>query len=575
MPLNSSPRATLARLAPLIAAAATLLAYAAVSSFQFVYDDEGQIVHDLFVQQWRFVPAYFTSHVWQWVFPHVAGNYYRPLFLLWLLLNFKAFGLHAAGWHLAALGLHLVVTWQVYRLAMRLLQNQAAAVMAALLFGLHPVHIEAVAWVSGATEPLVAIFILAALLSYIAYREDESRAGYAWTLLWFVLGLLTKETAVLVPPLLFAYDLIVRNRRGTLAGRARAALIAMAPMAAIFAVYLGARHHALGALSQRAMDVSAKQNLLTIPSLLVFYARLLLWPAGLSAFYDTPYVTDVKAALLPAVVCLAAGVVLFFVLWRSRSRVAVFATVLLILPLLPVMKLDIFLRGEIAHDRYLYLPSIGFVLLAGMLVRRLGELGLQRVAYAGCALLAVLYFAGTMTQSLYWADDLVLYARGTQIAPNNLIARTDLANELLKRGDRPGAMQQYRAVLQKDPFFWLARYNLGYAEYSANDCVAAARDLELAGRQNPSDPETFFYLGQCRARLGDREQGLALMRHGIELDPRMPNFRAALADELARSGDPGELRAALELYRAEASGNPQHPTAAQRAAEVQSRLAGR
>ena len=66
-----------------------------------MYDDEGQIVHDIFVQHWHFVPAYFVSHVWQYFVPHLPGNYYRPVFLIWLLLNFKLFGLHAAGWHLA------------------------------------------------------------------------------------------------------------------------------------------------------------------------------------------------------------------------------------------------------------------------------------------------------------------------------------------------------------------------------------------------------------------------------------------------------------------------------------------
>jgi len=167
-----------ARLAPFLVLAATFLAYAAVSSFGFVYDDESQIVHDSFVQQWHFVPAYFTSHVWQWIYPHVGGNYYRPVFLLWLLLNFKVFGLHPAGWHLAVLALHLVATWQVYRLALRLTGSQPAAAIAALLFGLHPVHIEAVAWISGVTEPLAAVFILGSLLSWMRYREARHRTDF-------------------------------------------------------------------------------------------------------------------------------------------------------------------------------------------------------------------------------------------------------------------------------------------------------------------------------------------------------------------------------------------------------------
>jgi protein O-mannosyl-transferase len=593
LPERPNPSA-LARLAPVLVLAATFLAYAGVSSFGFVYDDEAQIVHDSFVQHWRFVPAYFTSHVWQWIYPHVAGNYYRPVFLVWLLLNFKLFGLHAAGWHLAVLALHLVVTWQVYRLALRLLGTRSAALVAALLFGLHPIHIEAVAWISGVTEPLAAALMLASFLSWIRYRKNARRLDFAWSLVWFALALLTKETAILLPVMLFAYDLLLaRHPQTGSTVRVRASLTSLTAFPLVAALYMLARMEALHAFSSRVTDVSLSQNLLTIPSLLIFYGRLLVWPVGLSAFYDTRYVVSFGDALLPLLLCLAAAAGVAYALYRTRSRVAAFALVLLLVPLAPLMKLDVFFRGEIAHDRYLYLPSVGFVLVIAILFRAIaggphlpaatlhtspeGSDGQmrerrRRLAIAGVAFVALLFFAATLWQSLYWANNLVLFGRGVAIAPNNLIVRTDLANELMQRGRRDVAMEQYRDVLQRDPSFWLARYNLGYAEYAAGDCAAAVRDLDLAARQNPLDAETFFYLGDCRFRLGEQENGAALMRHGIELDPRLPNFRAKLADALAATADPQNLRQAVELYRAEASANPAHPYAAARAAEVAARL---
>ena len=568
---NPSP---LARLAPLLVLAVTFLAYAGVSSFEFVYDDEAQIVHDSFVQQWHFVPAYFTSHVWQWIYPHVAGNYYRPVFLIWLLLNFKLFGLHAAGWHLAVVALHLVVTWQVYRLALRLLGNQPAALVAALLFGLHPAHIEAVAWVSGVTEPLGAVFILASLLSWIRFRDTARSGDFVLSLMWFCLALLTKEPAILVPVLLFSYDMLLT--RDSQDGSRLRAMDALRPLLAFFLViagYIAARVNALHAFSSRVTDVSLAQNLLTIPSLLLFYARLLFWPVGLSAFYDTHYVLTIGDAIAPLIVCVIVADGLFYALSRARSRGAWFAAILLLLPLAPLMKLDVFFRGEIAHDRYLYLPSVGFALLLALVFDRFYAVESRRkIVIYGAVAVAIFFFSATMWQSLYWANDLVLYARGVAIAPDNLIVRNDLANELMKRGHRDTALQQYRDVLRRDPSFWLARYNLGYAEYTAGDCAAASRDLDIAARQNALDAETFFYLGDCRFRLGDRQQGAELMRRGIELDPRLPNFRAKLADDLAATGDPQKLREALELYRAEATANPAHPTAAARAAELSAKL---
>jgi tetratricopeptide (TPR) repeat protein len=380
--------------------------------------------------------------------------------------------------------------------------------------------------------------------------------------------------------LLFAYDLLLARDPETRAQpRIAESLAALAAFPLIAALYLLARVEALHAFSSRVTDVSLAQNLLTIPALLVFYARLLIWPAGLSAFYDTRYVSTFGDALLPLLLCVVAAAGIGYALYRTRSRVAAFAAALLVLPLAPLMKLDVFFRGEIAHDRYLYLPSVGFVLVLALLYRAVAEeLGepRRRLAGAGVAVVAALFFAATLWQSLYWANNLVLYRRGVDIAPNNLVVRNDLANELMQRGHRDIALAQYRDVLQRDPSFWLARYNLGYAEYSAGDCAAAVRDLDLAARQNPLDAETFFYLGDCRFRLGDRDDGVALMRRGIELDPRLPNFRARLADDLASTGDPQNLRQALELYRAEASANPAHPYASARATELEAKLgAGR
>jgi tetratricopeptide (TPR) repeat protein len=498
-----------------------------------------------------------------------------------MLLNFKLFGLHAGMWHLSALALHLIVTWQVYRLALSLLGgDETISLIAAALFGLHPAHVEAVAWIAGATETLAAICILAALLSYANFRSTGHRKCYVITLAWFAAGMLLKETSAVLPALLVSYDLLFSTDGGVnLRARTRASLVRMLPFGVTLACYLAARYHVLHGLSHPYMNLSAAVTLMTIPSVLLFYARILLWPVGLALFYDLPYTTAIRDALLPGILCVAIAALIAFALWRSRSRVSAFTLIVLFLPLAPVLNLKIFARSEIVHDRYLYLPSLGFCILLATgfrwLWQRLPGWKLSpKVALAAVSALALFYFGATFTQSLYWADDLILYGRGVQVAPHSLVARTNLANELFTRGDRQTAVVQYRAVLARDPYFWLARYNLGYAEYTAGDCTGAVRDLGIASRINPTDAETFFYLGDCQFRLGDRQQGIATMRHSLEVDPRRPNVRAGLADALVQDGNPDDLRAALELYRAEAAGNPLHPTAARRAAELQSRLAG-
>ncbi len=152
---------------------ATFLAYLDTLALGFVFDDHVLIVTNDSIRSWRYFPTYFTSHIWSFRYPHLLANYYRPLFLTWLRLNDALFGLHAWGWHLTSVLAHVAVTWLVYRLALRLTRDAWMAGVAALIFGLHPVHAEAVADITSIQEPISTFFILAAILAFARYWEVD------------------------------------------------------------------------------------------------------------------------------------------------------------------------------------------------------------------------------------------------------------------------------------------------------------------------------------------------------------------------------------------------------------------
>jgi len=127
-----------------IALVATVAAYVRTLPYQFVYDDTDQIVKNTAVHSWAFVPHYFASDVWPHASADEFSNYYRPVFQLWLLLNYKVFGLNPVWWHFTSLFVHLLVTSLVFLLALTLTRDELLAGGAAALFGLHPIHIEAV-----------------------------------------------------------------------------------------------------------------------------------------------------------------------------------------------------------------------------------------------------------------------------------------------------------------------------------------------------------------------------------------------------------------------------------------------
>src|ERR1017187_6796406 len=141
-------------LVPIVIMGATFLAYAATLAFGFVFDDHVLIVTNDSIRSWSYFPSYFTSHIWSFRYPHLLANYYRPLFMTWLRLNDALFGLHPWGWHLTSALAHVAVTFLVYRLCLRLTVDRWVAMAAGLLFGLHPVHAEAVADITSAQEPL-------------------------------------------------------------------------------------------------------------------------------------------------------------------------------------------------------------------------------------------------------------------------------------------------------------------------------------------------------------------------------------------------------------------------------------
>src|ERR1019366_4886296 len=184
--------------------------------FEFVYDDFGQIVYNPWIKSRHLIFGYFTTHVWA-----QSGGlalYYRPVYMLWLGANYAIFGLNPLYWHLAAIFLHLVSCLLLYFLVYRLTLDYWVAVVSVLLFGLHPAHLESVAWVSGTKELLMASLLLGPLLCYLKGRGSvKTRTVYrlVGSLLLALIAVFVKETALILPTLIFSYEWIFHQRETT------------------------------------------------------------------------------------------------------------------------------------------------------------------------------------------------------------------------------------------------------------------------------------------------------------------------------------------------------------------------
>jgi hypothetical protein len=229
VPVKQSTLATKTSLnEPLLVASVltiTAMVYAAAIRFQFVYDDQGQIVENALVQSWRFVPQYFRGQVWQHLFPNAAGDYYRPLNVLWFRVNDALFGLNPEGWHVLAILLHVLATALAYVIARKLTGRPLVAGLAALLFGVHPMRHEVVAWVSGTTESLCAVLFFLTFLAYLKSRDGGRARWMAISCVFYGASLLAKETSIVLPAVVFAHAWFYGHQS---AARGRGAFMAAA-----------------------------------------------------------------------------------------------------------------------------------------------------------------------------------------------------------------------------------------------------------------------------------------------------------------------------------------------------------
>ena len=279
-------------------------------------------------------------------------------------------------------------------------------------------------------------------------------------------------------------------RRKGKPGSLKAALRETLPFLAITVFYFGLRMgvlHSFRAGSPAWLSRSAV--LLTAPSVLLFYLGHLVWPAGLRLFYDFAPVFSARSpqfwAPLAALAALAGGVLLGGRRWGAP----VFAAAAwIVLPLFPVLNIGLFFKDDFLHDRYLYLPSVGLALLAGLAAQRIfgQEAGPARRIFAltGFVLLFLLMGASTVIQAAPWQDNLSLYSHTAEHSTNTM-ARVNLASELSKRGQYDDAKTMLEGVIRERPDFWLVNYDLGYVSYRLKDLDTAERLLRRAIALNP------------------------------------------------------------------------------------------
>jgi protein O-mannosyl-transferase len=494
--------------------AAALVALAVVSSWTglfngFTYDDtfivlNNTAMHDL-RNWWRFFGmAYWPA---QW-----GNDGYRPLTILAYSLEWAAG--HGKPWifHAVNIGLYSAVSMAVFYLAETCLPF-AAAWMAAALFAVHPVHVEAVANVVGQSELLAALFLIPAVALYIRRRNaNELTIGPMLAIAaLYAAACLSKEHGIVLPALLLAAEVIVVVDRTPL----RARLTALRPfalsLALVAVVFLAAHAHANQEITGFhpyvpfvVIGVGAMGRVFTMVGLVPEWLRLFLWPLHLASEYGPPadpVATGFQLYQVPGLVALVGTLALGVAAWRKAPAVS-FGIWFLVIALLPTSNF-ILPAGILLSERTLFMPSVGaMIALAAVVPWFYRHARSQSVRIAGLgALEAVLAFAAwrSMERTRVWKDNDTLFA----------------------------------ATVVDAPYVYRSHFMLGAHKLALKHMVEGEREYQSAIELYDSDPFLFYSLAEEYRLAGMYKAAIANYRRALAVDSTMYEAHARLALSLA------------------------------------------
>lgn len=416
-----------------------VLVYANAVFNGFVLDDraivfEHPVVRD--AQYWRaFVSPYWPESI--------GGGQFRPLGLLAFALD-RALASDAPMWyHAMNIGWHAAVTLLLWRFAARYLAP-AAALFAAAVFAVHPVHVEAVANVVGRLELMAAAFVIAALLAH---------GRKSWTAVpLYLCACLSKEHAIVFLPLAvathFAFD---QKPRDAIRERGRLWCAYLTVTAAWLSAMLFVTRGHPPIVSEVFAGLTTGERLLTVLSVVPEYLRLLLLPIHLSADYEPGVLTaatEFDTTVMLGIVVLALWSRAIVRSWRTQ-RVAAYALLFVPLALAPVSNV-LFPTGVALAERTLYLPSIGVCLGAGWLFGRIGDRSRNVAVILGLCLLS-LGAIRTWTRTPVWHDSRTFFLRLLEDHPESYRAHWIAGRALHAAGDVDGARREYLIALRINP----------------------------------------------------------------------------------------------------------------------------
>jgi tetratricopeptide (TPR) repeat protein len=524
----------------------TAAVYCRDLQYDFILDDLPLILMNETITSWKNWTTLFVSQIVPTQGVDIVAVHYRPVYTLWLMANYQSFGMVLPWWHLTSLLLHLFVCLVMYKVGVRVLKEPWTAALATLLFAFHPIHVESVSYVSASTDLLVAMFMLLAFLAYSRFREESGSLWYlAASVLTAALAMLSKETAVVFPLALVAYEILREHPPAPQRWRNR--LIWTLPFFGVVAAYATARTLLFGGNVGPGPGADRLSALWDGPLVLLVYLRNLLWPVRLSFFYPLEWSAQwtLGKGVAAALVLVAAA----FLWKRYQERLGVRLLLLwtAILFLIPVASVSALRKQDWVHDRHMYLVSVPFCLITAVVLtdRKLP----RKTSIAAGSLLAATLLIITAVEVPRFKDELSVYESALKVAPRNVLLRRRYVAALwnsVPRVTEPSprrdqALREFLVNIELWPELELGYENYGAALAELGRNEEAATQYKRALLLDTGGPthlrgSILYRLAELDLKLSKLEEAENCLREALAIDPNAMSYHALLAEVLKQRG---------------------------------------
>jgi len=515
--------------------ALTLAIYGQAIGYPFLVYDDSLLFRFEAIRHWSSIPGMFTTDIWENA--SGQGSFYRPLAMAMSVVRYKIGGFDPRWWHGSAVLLQCVAVLLFWRAAFRLTRSESIGLGAAMLYAVHPMLVESVAWISGICELLLAIFFFAGLLCYLRWREKPTAARIWLCAVFALAGLFSKETAIVLPCLVALHLwMFPTTESNGMRDRIRLVVRSLWPVAAAVAIYAGMR-----VLALRNVDSLVGNNpayvVMTWPHLIWLSFAQMVWPVRMGLFHDVQLVTSLKSPqfLFPMLfVVVGAGVAY----WASRrEKLLGFLAAWWILALSPALAgVFGFTSQGLFHDRFgnLSLAALAIALAWVLSCRSWGTFFEMPVTPLIAALvlsvpLAILSGAQVRT----WVSDMALFRQAVLVAPNDIRARSMYANQLIKAGQVQMALDEFRETAEMAPNSWEANFAYGVTLAGTGDLNSGEQWLRRAVQIDPTIAATYIALAEVLRAEGQTPAAISVLQQGLtrtqEREPLQEKLRELLS----------------------------------------------